>query len=384
MVSIALISNYAMLILKMSNFQNETRWILMLDLIEYAKSMNGYSFEKQVLTEADALILAQMAYFDYTLLKQNSPLYFTDITEDALIKKMVVGTWNMEKNRLLLKELVVNPRYQTIEIIRPIDITDKEEEQQFSAVTFKLTEDLFCISYRGTRSTFIGWKENLNMSYLESLPSQLSAIEYFKQSIADYPGDYYLVGHSKGGNLAEYVGVYSEQGIKQIYNFDGPGLLIKNKSVAVDNRVKKIVPTSSVIGVLFEINHNFEIAESNRMGILQHDLFSWKIGEKGEIISNTQLSWTALYTQRVTWKLLTTLDLETKQTFLDSLYKIATELDSPYLVEGLKPGIKNIETIFHGLKNTDKEVQENWKMVFKMIIRTSIQEGFQNRNQTYR
>lgn len=89
-------------------------------------------------------------------------------------------------------------------------------------------------------------------------------------------------------------------------------------------------------------------------------------------------------TQRVTWKLLMTLDLETKQTFLDSLYKIATELDSPYLVEGLKPGIKNIETIFHGLKNTDKEVQEIWKMVFKMIIRTSIQEGFQNRNQTYR
>lgn len=75
-----------------------------------------------------------------------------------------------------------------------------------------------------------------------------------------------------------------------------------------------------------------------------------------------------------------------KRTFLNgfNLYKIATELDSPYLVDGLKPGIKNVETIFHGLKNTDKEVQEIWKMVFKMIIRTSIQEGFQNRNQTYR
>lgn len=347
----------------------------MKDMIEYTREMSDISFSEKELTEADGLVFSQMAYFDYSLLPSQLPILFKDITDENLMKKMVSGTWNEDKNLALLKEIVTNARFKNIEILKPVNVFEKETEQQFSAVTFKLSDEKYCVSFRGTSSTFVGWKENFNMSYLDVLPSQKSALEYFENIYQQFSGDYYLVGHSKGGNLAEYVSTKVDKGVLKVYNFDGPGLQTKNKLSTPDERIKKIIPSSSMVGVLFETEQNFTIAQSNRIGILQHDLFSWEINDENKIVTEIELSWSSLYTQRVTLALLSSLDLKTKQTFLDSLYEITKSLDSPYLASGLKPELKNIETIFLGLKNTDKEIKTIWKLVLKSVVVTSIQEG---------
>ena len=352
----------------------------MKNMIDYIISEGQESFESLPFNQGDSLVFAQLAYFNYYFVTAEKKLKFADIRNDEMIEKMVKATWNEEANRQLLNHLIKSERFKEVEIINPLSILDASEEQQFAAVTFKLSPRRYCIAYRGTTSTFVGWKENFNMSYLEILPSQTSALNYYEKSQGEFPGAYYLVGHSKGGNLATYVGTVateqSQKNLLAVYNFDGPGLQIPEHGSANHRKIKKFIPSASIIGILFEEEQNFLIAKSNKIGIFQHDLFSWELTEDNSIALATQLSWSALYAQRVSLSLLSSIDLETKREFLDSLYAISIQLGTPNLAEGLKPDLKNIEIIYRGLKNTDKHVRQSWRLVLKLLIATSLQSGF--------
>lgn len=41
---------------------------------------------------------------------------------------------------------------------------------QFAAVSFLLPDGSVFIAYRGTDTSLVGWKENFNMCYLETVP----------------------------------------------------------------------------------------------------------------------------------------------------------------------------------------------------------------------
>ena len=78
----------------------------------------------------------------------------------------------------------------------------------------------------------IGWKEDFNMSYLESIPAQDSAVRYLEEQIAkerhvSFQGRRVILGgHSKGGNLAVYAAVCADPETAdeiRSANFDGPG-----------------------------------------------------------------------------------------------------------------------------------------------------------------
>ena len=53
-----------------------------------------------------------------------------------------------------------------------------DQETQFAAVTFLLPDKSVFVAFRGTDTSLVGWKEDFNMSYLESVPAQVRAAEY--------------------------------------------------------------------------------------------------------------------------------------------------------------------------------------------------------------
>lgn len=98
--------------------------------------------------------------------------------------------------------------------------------------------------------------------------------------------DYYLGGHSKGGNLAEYAAINIEpklrKRIKRIYTFDSPGIAEEVGAQLplkyLQNTLRRFVPEFSVIGRLFEPkNINPTIVNSVNKNLSQHDAFSWQI-----------------------------------------------------------------------------------------------------------
>ena len=112
------------------------------------------------------------------------------------------------------------------------------------------------------------------------------AVEYVKAVARQFPRRRLILGgHSKGGNLAAYSGVYCPASIQRriegVYSNDGPGfhedLLELPAHRRIEERIHSIVPKSSVVGMLLEHEENYTVVDSNQVGFLQHDGFSWEV-----------------------------------------------------------------------------------------------------------
>ncbi len=99
-------------------------------------------------------------------------------------------------------------RFAKLKLKKYINKIDIKSEKQFSAITIILPDNTAYISYRGTDNTLVGWKEDLNMSFMDLVPSQIDAVNYLNNLEKEIKGDIRVGGHSKGGNLAVYAAAF--------------------------------------------------------------------------------------------------------------------------------------------------------------------------------
>ena len=98
---------------------------------------------------------------------------------------------------------------------------------------------------------------------------------------------FYLGGHSKGGNIAEYVMLSASDEarsrIAAAYSFDGPGFMESAFDVAefeaAAPKLHKLMPQDSIIGTILYSEVPFEVVQSSELGFRQHDLFSWEVAD---------------------------------------------------------------------------------------------------------
>ena len=127
----------------------------------------------------------------------------------------------------LFAYLLESERFKDMKIFAYENVYDVETQVQFSAITIQLDSDSYFVAFRGTDSTFIGWKEDFNMSFICPVPSQEMAVKYLDKIAKAVKGRLIVGGHSKGGNLSVYASAFCEPSVQEridaIYNFDGPG-----------------------------------------------------------------------------------------------------------------------------------------------------------------
>lgn len=81
-----------------------------------------------------------------------------------------------EKNVQLVAAMAASPRFRDIRTLNYEDKYDSELVLQFSAMTFEM-KDGFLVAFRGTDSSFTGWKEDFNMVFMDSIPAQEEALQ---------------------------------------------------------------------------------------------------------------------------------------------------------------------------------------------------------------
>ena len=129
------------------------------------------------------------------------------------------------------RKLAKSTRYEGLYMNYILDKFHIDVVEQFYAMTFIFDKFIF-VGFRGTDTTFIGWKEDFNIALMDVIPSQVDATEYLNKvgNLIDKP--ILVGGHSKGGNLSLYATMYCENNIRnrihRIFNHDGPGF---NKDV---------------------------------------------------------------------------------------------------------------------------------------------------------
>ncbi len=172
------------------------------------------------------------------------------------------------------------------------DVVDKKRALQFAALRIGLPQAGTYVAFRGTDTTLAGWRENFMISFRVTAAQQ-EALEYLRRTIECMGESEECIrvgGHSKGGNLAEYAAArcpeFLRERITQVYSNDGPGtaleVLKQSPRVTLGSRLRLIVPSFSVIGMLFaRKNERRTIVASPASGIEQHDITTWQVLRDG-------------------------------------------------------------------------------------------------------
>ncbi|WP_125702145.1 Mbeg1-like protein [Lacticaseibacillus daqingensis] len=341
----------------------------MANLIDYARAVSAQPFATLPPTPVDGVILAQLAYFPFAQLA-GARNRFGTLRDPAVLTALTQDTWRPAQNLALLTALVTSPRYRDVRWHSAVTELDVAAEKQFSAITFSLPTGVHVLAFRGTRANFVDWKEDFNLAYLQTIPSQRAALAYLTHVAAHYPGRYALVGHSKGGNLATYAFVHAAPALQAqvlaVVNADGPGLGTPLPA-ALRPRVHKLVPQSSLIGTLFDPTQDYQVVDSAAHALNQHDPFSWRV-RGHDFATRPALDGGAQYTQRSIAAWVASLDDATKQQALAAAYALVTETQATTFAELLADWPQTTRTLLAGLRAQDETTSAQWRQVLAQLI----------------
>lgn len=317
----------------------------MANILDYLAWRGDLSFSASPFNEVDNLILSELAFIDFGGVLPEDLSEALTLREAASLLSEYREEDMVELGVLLPKELVPllykaaeSERFGSIALCGYECRTDTVSELQFAAVTMLIGDGTVFVSYRGTDDTLVGWKEDFNMSFLSVVPAQAYAARYLDRIAALYPHELRLGGHSKGGNLAVYAAANAsldtQKRILCVYNNDGPGFLREFLDspgyIRIRDRVRTIVPQTSIVGMLLEHECAYTVVKSVQNGLFQHDGFSWEVLGTGFVVLDDRTRDSKLV-DRTLKNWVTSIEPEERERFVEALYAILSSTSASTL-----------------------------------------------------
>ena len=159
--------------------------------------------------------------------------------------------------------------------------------------------------------------------------------------------------------------------IQKIYSLDGPGfrpeVLKECHYNAIEDKVVKLLPHSSMIGMIFERDIHYRVVESKNHGLLQHDPFSWLVKDDhfvdvGDIYESQKIMNEALNE----WIL--SLNEEQVRTFVDTLYQVISASQADDLITFTADWKKSMNAVVTALKEVDDQTAEMLRGIIRSLF----------------
>lgn len=317
----------------------------MANIIDYLAWRGDIPFDQVPFGEIDGLILSYLAYMPYeeivssevsetgALLRDAARILLARNREEGMKLAYTVGD-SQEDDRVLLEAVSQSIRFGGLELRGFVDFYDREGQEQFSAVTFILPDQSAFIAFRGTDSTVVGWKENFNMAFSEEVPAQRDAVVYTEAVSRALHVPLRLGGHSKGGNLAVYAGMFAKEDVRAdilaAYNYDGPGF---NEQVASSpefgsmlGRVHTYVTQSSLVGILMWHREPFTIIKSDSVSVFQHVVYTWQL-MGGQFIKLEERTGSSRFADDTLKAWMADLPPQQRESFINGIYSVVAAGD---------------------------------------------------------
>ncbi len=351
-------------------------------VLDYLEKYGKYSFEEMPMTEVDSLALCQLSYlkFDGMVPGQEEKAVLPAVTLESLkdhpdFEKLFADVRYEKPNRALYEKMISGERFRSLQLNYYINVIEQRWETQFSAVTYTMGDGTRYIAYRGTDETIVGWKEDFNMAFLSPVPGQAYSVEYLNSMAEKFDGPFYVGGHSKGGNLAVYSAMNCDAKLQdrivKVYSMDGPGFrpeVLKNCDYEkIADRVVKILPNSSLVGMIFESGMYFQVVKSKTFGLLQHDPYTWLVTgnhlvradhlyERRQQMDNNLNEW------------ILSLNEQQLRTFVDTLYQVITASRADNLIDFTAEWKKSMNGVIAALKEVDEDTVEALKEIVRSLF----------------
>ena len=260
----------------------------MANILDYIRWRGDLTFTQDPPNAVDALVFSTLSYIHYDSLFRREGEEFVTLKEAAeeFFSSADFEAWIRVKSDLELLHLAAaSVRFGNTRLCCLREEFIPEQETQFAAMTFLLDDGCMFLAFRGTDYSLVGWKEDFNMTFQQTIPAQRLAEQYVREVAQARDEPMYLCGHSKGGNLAVFAAARSspalQQRIRAVYSNDGPGftqyLMGDPGYLAMVPRISTYIPQSSVIGMLLEHEEPYTVIRSKTVGLLQHDPYSWEV-----------------------------------------------------------------------------------------------------------
>ena len=261
-------------------------------VMDYLRWRGDLTFAQDGFNEVDDLVLCIISYLNF---RRFDDLRTTDPAR-AVALPDVAARLTEEDEQLGLSELDYIPlmrlaaeteRFRDVRMFGFTHEWDEAKEMQFDAVSYLLSDDTLLVSFMGTDTSLVGWKEDFNMSFLTAVPAQERATAYTVEMAAACPDrKLRIAGHSKGGNLAAWAAIHipaqlQEQRLLDAYNNDGPGfshdMVDSDAYRRVADKLHTYIPESSIVGVLLEHAEDYAVIDSSNRSVMQHEPMSWSV-----------------------------------------------------------------------------------------------------------
>lgn len=301
-----------------------------------------------------------------------------DIWRNPNRERMFYDTRFEEENRALAEQMLLSKRFQNARFGLFLDFIDDKEQVQFSTLTCVLEDGSVKIIYRGTDESLVGWREDMDMAFTYPIPGQEYSGRYLELAAGCLKGPLDILGHSKGGNLAVYAAMNASQSVQDrintIYNMDGPGF---KKGVCslelfakIEPKIVKIIPRSSLVGMILENYGGYRVVDSSAVGPLQHFACSWvvegrefaylqKVDEGQRIFNDAIREWLDRLTE------------EEQRAFVDTLFEILEESGAADLIEFSQDYRHCITRMLNAVQNQDAAKRKQAVRVIRLLFQIS-------------
>ncbi len=326
------------------------------------------------LNEVDAMILGRFSYLIFNKIKMENKETIESIYNK--MKDFNNDEFRYNGDKELITNLAKSTRFKNMMVTDFVEIKDRDIEKQFGAITIHLPNNEMYISYIGTDSSISGWKEDFNMSFMESVPCQISGKEYLENISKKYPLKRIRIGgHSKGGNVAIYSAITAssiiQKRIIKVYNYDGPGfsknIIEKYENNEVVSKIETYLPQDSIIGRILYHKEKRTVILSIEKGILQHDIFSWQVlrddivkldknTDSSEDIDKTITEWLEANTY------------EQRKAFIDGVFELFYSTEANTFGKMSKDFSTNIHIVMKKYKGFSKEEKDTIIEMIKKAI----------------
>ena len=298
------------------------------NIVDYVKWRKDLTFEERPLNIVDNMVFSFLAYLDLSeIYEEGARMTLRQIWQklgrDARFKYLDPEGDDAD----ILEACGKSERFGNIVVSDYEDYVDQGKNGQFAAMTFHINEEEAVIAFRGTDETIVGWKEDFMMSYTK-VPSQDMALSYCQKHISNI-NKCYIVGHSKGANLALFSAAHMSDDelshVEKIFFNDGPGFcreVFDGELIdRIDEKCVKITPRYCVVGAIFEpqITESY-IVNSTAKQLLQHGIMSWEVDADGIVTADTH-DISSIRINELFDGFIRKMDkLSDRQTFVDSIF----------------------------------------------------------------
>lgn len=361
----------------------------MANLLDYMDWRGDLTLKQAPFCEVDNLILAELSFLDFSgivpgpgegagiTLAQAAERFFA---AQPAGEKIDMGVLVPDEIPELLRKMAASDRFSRMKLNGFVSRLDPEQSEQFAALTIETGDGMVYLSFRGTDDTLAGWKEDFMLAYLPEVPAQRQAVAYACRMAQQYPRrKLRLGGHSKGGNLAIWAGVFVPASIQRrivrVWSNDGPGFLADIRHLPeyrrLADRIESIVPKSSVVGMLLNHEDNQIIVDSSQTGLLQHDGFSWMVmGDHFMRIES--LSRQSKRSNLALKEWVDRMPMEQKARFVNGLFDVLSASGAETLTDLKEERLKNAAAMIRAMKDMEKDTREALIYAVKLLFESNV------------